>query len=451
MQAGGSAAVQTDGGIAQRQRLRQKQRQKKRLDGSGPILKPFLRSADGQVSRPELLSFPEDTSIIMEIKPPDGTSMQIFPVKTVQPGSVEYRSPPTTKPPRHGRLPMSANSSTGNGEGQPGSLASSQSSAADHGQGSSDGKWRPPPDMSSEPRSQESPRKLLWSISPEDLRTLSNVRVPPPIIALVIGTIVQATLLDHPGTPQDDQEIPQPALWSVCREQLRTKYSKFLIQMRELHLDSQDLPTWRRKQLIQLVENPRISNPGSPFMRPLMQEHGTYRSVLIIWRWLKVLVAQYKSQARASIRDQADAKSEVRLQIQAPRETEPSSSPRQRDARIPVLKIGWAGSLSNRRASEDIQSPSGSEASGEFDSEDASGSEDEFEDDSDDSTEDAGQSEKFELELQGLDRLVDVVTARSARGTNSTSGGAEETETGFTPRSFFKHTTPVVTPRSFFR
>ena len=52
MEAGGSAVVRTDGGIAQRQRLRQKQRQKKRLDGSGPILKPFPGSTDPQVNLP---------------------------------------------------------------------------------------------------------------------------------------------------------------------------------------------------------------------------------------------------------------------------------------------------------------------------------------------------------------------------------------------------------------
>lgn len=354
---------------------------------------------------------------------------------------------------------MSANNSVGPEEEALGSSAPAQRSA-------SDGKYRPPPkqtaaeirsppDMIADPGNQESPRKLLWSISPEDLRTLSNVRVPPPVIALVIGTIVQAMLLEHPGNP-DDQEVPQPALWSVCREQLRTKYSKFLKQMGELHLDSPHLSTWRRKQLVQLIENPRVSNPGSPFMRPLMQEHGTYYSALVIWRWLKSLVAQYKSHVRATTRDQTNAQSEVRLQIQAPVEAKASDSTNQRDTRIPILKIGWSGSRQDRRASEDIQSPSGSEASEasrEFDSEDVSGSDNESEYDSEDTSEEnGGQSGDFELKLQGLDRLVEVVTARTARGTNSTMRGAEEPDTGgFTPRSFFKHNAPVVTPRSFFR
>ena len=82
-----------------------------------------------------------------------------------------------------------------------------------------------------------------------------------------------------------------------------------------------------------------------------------------------------------------------------------------------------------------------------------SGSDNESEYDSEDTSEEnGGQSGDFELKLQGLDRLVEVVTARTARGTNSTMRGAEEPDTGgFTPRSFFKHNAPVVTPRSFFR
>ena len=148
-----------------------------------------------------------------------------------------------------------------------------------------------PPETSSPVRGQDSDRTAVFlshaensahailSLTAGDFLELSTVRAPPPVVALILGHVISAAVLEKCEKGRTGQCLP--ALWSVCLGVMRNFSDKLLKTLISFDISSCD--QWRRDQLMLLVDHPRLEAKGTPFLDVLRDEKYSCARQLFAW------------------------------------------------------------------------------------------------------------------------------------------------------------------------